>query len=266
MADVWFVIKPRHIPMIRQTNVGIKTLWIIKFNPLLSPPHPLKEHSSSCHRPLTIGTRVSQYHSRPRAGSRGKRPDMKESFVGQKLTSFCAVWLNHNGAGNKSRLSLFHYSVQSCYQALNIVSLYIPFLPARLKKEKKKRSYLNVRCIFHCTVHTRLGPLSFLFLLPLTPFPWVIANTHVYQLQMKEAFATGSGNRWGNQGEALCEVQLFWWLVAGNVSQWHSFSPSSALWRLTCWKLKYHPHRLDIFEIRKLYQPTWCVIYFRNFP
>lgn len=163
MADVWFVIKPRHNPMIRQTNVGIKTLWIIKFNPLLSPPHPLKEHSSSCHRPLTIGTRVSQYHSRPRAGSRGKRPDMKESFVGQKLTSFCAVWLNHNGAGNKSRLSLFHYSVQSCYQALNIASLYIPFLPARLKKEKKKGPIWTSGVYFTALFIQGWGPSPFFF-------------------------------------------------------------------------------------------------------
>lgn len=30
------------------------------------------------------------------------------------------------------------------------------------------------------------------FLIPLITSPWVIATTHIYQLQMKEAFAAGA--------------------------------------------------------------------------
>lgn len=153
---------------------------------------------------------------------------MNEPFVGQELISFYAVRLNHNAAGNESPPSLFHYSVQSCYQALNIDSLYIPFLPARFKKWNGP--FWTSGVYFTLLFIQGPGPISFPFLLPLTPSPWVIATTHIYQLQMKGAFATGIRNRWGNQGEALWwKVQLFWWLVSGNVSQWHAFSPSSAL-------------------------------------
>lgn len=165
-------MKGWHNPMIRQTNIGVP-----KFKPLFSPPHPLKDPSSSCHRPLAIGSTVSQYCHRPLVGSRRKRPDMKEPFVREKLISFYAVWLNHNAAGNESPLLLFHYSVQSCYQALNIASLYIPFLAARFKE--RNGPFWTSGVYFTLLFIKGPGPLSFPFLLPLAPSPWVIATTHI---------------------------------------------------------------------------------------
>lgn len=147
--------------------------------------------------------------------------------------------------------------MQSCYQALNIASLYIPFLPAKFK-EKKKCLLWTSGVYFILLFIQKPGTLSFPLLLPLTPSPWVIATTHIYQLQIKGVFATGIGNRWQNQAEALgWKVQLFWWLVSGNVSQWHSFSQSvsSALWRLTYCKLKCHPRPLSTSLISA--KPQW---------
>lgn len=130
-------------------------------------------------------------------------------------------------------LHLRCYTVPSCYQVLNIASLYIQFLPARLKKKVflKRQVYISLYCAYKGR-----GP-SFFFSLTLSS--WVIATTQIYQLQIKGAFATGIRNRWEDQGAVLgWKVQLFLWLVSGNVSQWHSFSSSSALWRITYCNLK----------------------------
>lgn len=138
--------------------------------PYLSPSHPLKQ-------PLLVALQSLGYRDKsfslrrrwPPASSRGRGQIRRRPFVGRKLISFCALWLNHKAARNESPPSLFHYSPRRRYRALNIASLRIPFY-----QMKKKRSFLNVRCILCDTRGWCLSP--FPFPVAFTLSPWLMGH------------------------------------------------------------------------------------------
>lgn len=137
--------------------------------PYLSLPHPLQRRVFATQQSLGYHDKTFSSRRRwPPASSRGRGQIRRGAFVGRKLISFCALWLNHKAARNESPPSLFHYSLQGRYRALNITSLRIPFY------QIKKKPFLNVRCILCDTRVWCLSP----FPLPaaFTLSPWLMGH------------------------------------------------------------------------------------------
>lgn len=156
------------------------------------PSHPFKQ-------PLlillqTLSYRYKSFFVTPLTSCqlKGKGQIRMSPLSGGKLISFCAVWLNHKAVRNESPPSLFHYSVRPCYRALNIASLYIPFLP----DWKKGGLFWTSGVYYMILYYTRSWCLSpFLFLSLSLHLLDLWATTDVFQLQMRKTFATWTGNR-----------------------------------------------------------------------